>query len=502
MLRKLRIAVSLIFSVLLTIYIIDFAGLMPVWFDVLAEVQLIPALLALNVAIIVGLLLLTVVFGRVYCSSICPLGVYQDVITWFARKINKKKRFRYRKALTVMRWSFVTVTFLAFLGGFTFLLGLLDPYSAFARIATHVFKPAYEAGNNLLALIFTHFGNERFSQVSVYLLSVFSLIVALVTMVVVGYLAWVNGRIYCNSVCPVGTTLGFFSRFSLFKIRINENKCTSCNACARTCKASCISIKGHQIDASRCINCFDCLEVCKDDAINFSYSFKLPIKNRKKIVNASRRRFMMAVGVTGVAASRLIAAKVPGVNSIATGRKSPISPPGSLSVSHLLDKCTSCHLCVTKCPCQIIKPSFLEYGIGGIMQPMLTFENDYCTYDCTICSDVCPTGALQPLTVEQKKLNKMGDVHFVMENCIVFTDETDCGRCYNRCPTDAIQMVDYKGELSIPEVDSSLCVGCGGCEYICPAEPNKAIFVEGIAVHRVVKQKPKEAAKEADSFGF
>jgi ferredoxin len=501
MLRKIRIAISLLIGVLLTIYLVDFAGLLPSKFHILAHIQLVPALLAVNIAILIGLTLLTFVFGRVYCSSICPLGVYQDVITWFSRVINPKKRFRYRKALTAMRWSFLGATFIAFISGSTFLLGLLDPYSAFSRMAIHVFKPAYLAGNNLLTLIFTHYGSDRFAHVSIYLLSVFSLIIALATLLVVGYMAWVNGRIYCNSICPVGTTLGFFSRFSLFKIRINENNCTSCGACARSCKAQCISVKGHQIDASRCINCFDCLEVCKDDAIAFSYSFKLPIKNRKQVVNASRRRFMMAVGVTGVAATHLLAQKVPGVNSIRTGRKLPISPPGSLSVSHLMDKCTSCHLCVSKCPCQIIKPSFLEYGIGGIMQPMLTFENDYCTYECTACSDVCPTGALLPLSIEQKKLNQMGQVRFVMENCIVFTDGVDCGRCYNRCPTEAIQMVDYKNNLSIPETDSSLCVGCGGCEYICPAEPNKAIFVEGIPKHTTIRPKAKEV-KKTDDFGF
>ncbi len=502
MLRKIRIAISLSTAFLLTLYIIDFAGIMPSWFSALAKIQFLPALLSVNVVVLVGLIIATLVFGRIYCSSVCPLGLYQDVITYISRLVNKKKRFRYRKALTVMRWSFVLATVIAFLSGITVLVGLLDPYSNYSRFAVHVIKPAYQAGNNLAALIFTQFDNQTFSKVTIYLISVFSLVTAIVVSVFVGYLAWVNGRIYCNSICPVGTVLGFISKASLFKIRINEDACNSCGACGRTCKASCIDTKNHKIDSSRCINCFDCLDVCSTSAINYNYSFRLPIKNRKKVVNASRRRFMMAVGVTGIAATKLLAENTPLIGSSASVlRRTPITPPGSQGVAHLLQKCTSCHLCVSKCPTNIIKPAFLEYGVGGMLQPTLKFDDDFCNYECTICSDVCPTGALLPLTKEAKLTNQMGQVHFVMNDCIVFTDETSCGACVVNCPTEAVFMVDYKNDLSIPEVDNSKCVGCGGCEYNCPATPRKAIFVEGIDRHKTIKLEKVEEVK-VDDFGF
>jgi len=503
MLRKIRIAVSLFIGILLTLYIIDFAGLMPVWFDNLAKIQFLPALLSVNIVVLISLILITVVFGRVYCSSICPLGLYQDVFTRLSRMVKKKKRFRYRKALTVMRWSFVALAFVAFVSGLNVLVGLLDPYSVYTRFAVHILKPAYLAGNNLAALIFTEFNNHTFYKVSIYLLSISALITAILFSAFVGYLAWVNGRIYCNSICPVGTVLGFFSRFSLFKIRINESACNSCGACGRTCKASCIDTKNHKVDASRCINCFDCLEVCSSSAINFSYSFHLPVKSRKKVVNSSRRRFMMAVGVTGFAASHLLAQKVPFAGSTSVVRKTPLTPPGSQGVDHLLQKCTSCHLCVSKCPSNIIKPAFLEYGVGGMLQPTLNFDNGFCNYDCTICSDVCPTGALLPLTKDAKHTNQMGIVQFVMDDCIVFTEGTSCGACSEHCPTQAVHMVDYKNNLTIPETDTSICVGCGGCEFICPATPRKAIFVEGIERHKTIKLK-KEEVKEVkvDDFGF
>ncbi len=504
MLRKIRIAVSVSTAILLTFYIIDFAGIMPIWFGTIAKIQFLPALLSLNIVVLISLIIATLFFGRIYCSSICPLGLYQDIITHISRLVNKKKRFRFRKALTIMRWSLVLSALIAFLSGMTVLVGLLDPYSSFSRFAVHILKPAYQAGNNLAEFIFTQFDNQTFYKVSIYLISVVSLATTIVISAFVGYLAWVNGRIYCNSICPVGTVLGFISRASIFKIRINEDSCNSCGACGRTCKASCIDTKNHKIDYSRCINCFDCIDVCSTTAINYSYSFRIPIKNRKKVVNASRRRFMMAVGVTSVAATSIFAEKIPIIGSLKSSlRKSPITPPGSLSVEHLMQNCTSCHLCVSKCPSNIIKPAFLQYGVGGMLQPLLNFENDFCNYDCTICSDVCPTGALLPLTKEDKHTNQMGQVQFVMDDCIVFTDETSCGACSEHCPTQAVHMVDYKNDLTIPEIDTSICVGCGGCEFICPATPRKAIFVEGISKHKTIKLiKEKVEEVKVDDFGF
>ena len=141
------------------------------------------------------------------------MGVYQDIVTWARKRFGKKKKFKYKRPLTVLRWSVVGITLIAFFTGFTFLVGLLDPYSAFGRMTVHVLKPAYLAGNNLLETIFTQFGNHTFYKVGVYVASVSSLVVALLTLLVIGWLAAVNGRIYCNSIGPVGTVLGFFSRF-------------------------------------------------------------------------------------------------------------------------------------------------------------------------------------------------------------------------------------------------------------------------------------------------
>ena len=184
-------------------------------------------------------------------------------------------------------------------------------------------------------------------------------------------------------------------------------------------------------------------------------------------------------------------------------RNLPIVPPGGLRVDNLQEKCISCHLCVSKCPSHVIKPAFMEYGLGGMMQPRLYFEHGFCNYDCTVCSDVCPSGALLPITKEEKHRSQVGQVRFVRDNCIVYTDETNCGACSEHCPTQAVHMVPYKNELTIPETDVSICVGCGGCEYVCPAIPHKAIYVEGLKKHNILEfkeEKPEEV--EVNDFGF
>ncbi|SEA19745.1 4Fe-4S binding protein [Proteiniphilum acetatigenes] len=534
MLKRIRITLSVILFSLITLYFLDFREFLPDRVSFLAEIQLIPALLALNIVILVSLAVLTLLFGRIYCSSICPMGVYQDIVAWFSKKLNRKKKYRYSNAKTVLRWSVLAGTTAAFIFGFTFLLGLLDPYGAYGRIVTHLLRPAYLAGNNLLEIIFTSFNNYTFYKVSIYTLSIFSLVTALITLLIIGYMAWRNGRTWCNTICPVGTTLGFLSKFSLFRIRFVDEKCNMCGLCAMKCKASCIDSKNKQVDYSRCVTCFNCIESCNRDAMK--YTLVRPGKKKEtdavpaytyvkeeKQVNESKRRFLSASLITGLAAGNLVAQTVS--DSIFRGgtsntlspegisgdflprrefkRQIPIAPPGTPTFDHLREKCISCHLCVSKCPSHVIKPAFLEYGLGGIMQPKLYFDHGFCNYDCTICGEVCPTGAILPLTKEEKNHTQMGQVQLIIENCIVYYDETSCGACSEHCPTQAVHMVPYKGMLTIPEIRPEICVGCGGCEYVCPAIPYKAIYVEGLRSQNIIEIEHEEVDEIViDDFGF
>lgn len=513
MLKRIRVVLSVLFFGLITFYFLDFADLLPNKFHVLAHIQFVPALMSLSIIILAALIVLTLILGRIYCSVICPMGVFQDAVNWISRKTAKrKKRFRFSPAKTVLRWAVVAVTAVAFLCGFTVVLGLLDPYSAFGRMVTNVFKPVYMWGNNLLESVFSRFGNYTFYQVDASIISISSFIIGLATFLVIGFLAWKHGRTWCNTVCPVGTLLGFVSRFSLFKVRIDETRCTHCMICGTKCKASCIDSKNQKIDYSRCVDCFDCLGSCKEGALVYSLPSaalkKQTDDKQDKVTDTSKRRFLMA-GLTTAAATPEVMAQAKSVIASASGRKSykrqtPITPPGSVSLAHFQEHCTSCHLCVSKCPSHVLKPAFMEYGLQGVMQPTVYFEKGFCNFDCTVCGDVCPNGAIKPLAIEQKHLTQMGKVVFIEENCIVHTDGTSCGACSEHCPTQALSMVPYKDGLTIPHINTDICVGCGGCEYICPARPFRAVYIEGNAVQQDALPfvESEKVEIEVDDFGF
>ncbi len=138
------------------------------------------------------------------------------------------------------------------------------------------------------------------------------------------------------------------------------------------------------------------------------------------------------------------------------------------------------------------------------MKPHLDYDNSYCNYECTVCSDVCPNHAIKPLTKEEKVTTQVGIAHFFKNRCIVEIDGTDCGACSEHCPTQAVKMVPYKGDLRIPKVEPEICIGCGGCESICPARPDRAIIVKANVVHQFASKPKVEEIKEieVDEFGF
>ena len=252
MLRKIRITAAAVFFTVITLLLLDFTGTLHAWFGWMAKVQLLPAVLAVNAGVVAALVLLTLLFGRVYCSVICPLGVFQDVVSRAAAR-RRKNRFRYSLALSWLRYGILVLFLVALAAHFKPVSNLLAPYSAYGRIVSNLFAPLYLWGNNLLAYLAERAGSYAFYTVDVWVKGAATLAVAAVTFIVLAVLAWRNGRTYCNTVCPVGTILGLVSRFAVFKPRIDASKCNGCGLCARNCKASCIDAKAHRIDYSRCV---------------------------------------------------------------------------------------------------------------------------------------------------------------------------------------------------------------------------------------------------------
>lgn len=230
---------------------------------ILAKAQLMPAILAGSLAVVAGIAITTLIFGRLYCSVLCPLGLFQDAVSHFG----KKNRFRFSKGKTALRLGVLIVFAGSILLGIPAIYGLLEPYSAFGRIAA-LCVPAWRAGTGAAMDMA---GQGGFAS-PVWIKGLAAGLSALITLAVIGVLAWKGGRTWCNTLCPVGTALGFLSAFSLLKPRIDAEACVKCGLCARQCKSSCINADTLHIDTSRCVSCFNCLQSCRKKAIAYGLS--------------------------------------------------------------------------------------------------------------------------------------------------------------------------------------------------------------------------------------
>ena len=501
MLRKIRLTLAIVFFALITLLFLDFTGTIHAWFGWMAKIQFLPALLALNVGVVVGLVVLTLVLGRVYCSVICPLGVMQDIVAWFSKK-RKKNRYTYSPALSVLRYVMLAVFGVAMLAGVGSLAALLAPYSSYGRIASNLFAPLYQWGNNLLAYLAERADSYAFYETTVWIKSLPTFLIALVTFLVLIVLAWRNGRTYCNTICPVGTLLGVLAKYSWLKPVIDTDKCVNCNLCARNCKASCIDIKNHRIDYSRCVACMDCIDKCHKGAIRYAHKPSSAAISRKEEVESTqkpgqsasepkaegvgRRAFLTATALAATtAALKAQEMKVDGglatiIDKKKPQRQTPIVPPGAQGISNFTQHCTACQLCVSVCPNEVLRPST---GLMTLMQPEMSYERGYCRPECTKCSEVCPAGAIHPLTTADKSATQIGHAVWIKKNCVPLTDGVECGNCARHCPTGAITMIPSDASdpesVKIPAIDIERCIGCGACENLCPARPFSAIYVEG-----------------------
>lgn len=511
-LKKIRVVLSLLFFFIIGAMFVDFTGkLSGSALHAALHFQFIPSILLLvSTAAFAGLgflviLLVTLLVGRVYCSTLCPLGTLQDIFSFISEKLSpRRKIFRFRAPLNGLRYGITGLLILSLLTGSMLLVNILDPYSAFGKMAYNLFRSPVIFGNNLVSRGLASAGIYSVYPVNWVPLNYAALTLALAWAVMLLWLAAKRGRLYCNTVCPVGTVLGFFARASLFRIALDQSKCNSCGLCSAVCKAECIDPRARTLDFSRCVGCMNCLSPCPDGGVKFVYSWDRESEGMASH-DPSKRSFIKKAGALFTASAlagpaalaqdrekkkEVIRATVPVI------REFPVTPPGAVSQARFNSFCTACQLCVAACPTHVLQPTYFLYGLKGFLQPRMDYITSYCNFDCTVCGEVCPTGAILPLTGEAKKQLQIGKVVFVKENCVVYTNNTDCGACSEHCPTKAVKMVPYTGTLTIPEVEPAICVGCGACEYACPTDP-KSIYVEGNPVH-LQAEKPKEEELEME----
>lgn len=451
---------------------------------VATRMQLFPAIMA-GSAVWLGLWsVATLLLGRIYCSTACPMGTLMDVAARLRMALERRRRgratrYRYEAPSLRGRYSVLAVTGICVALGFTILPSLLDPYSAYARIVAAARCAVVSSAGRAAGI------------------GIASAVVALATLGVVAAVAWRRGRHICTAWCPIGSTLGLVSRYSLYHADVNTDMCVRCSRCADVCKASCIDPADMTVDTSRCVVCFDCMDVCPTGAITYRrdrHRLTTPLlqptrpaatagysKNAaSQPVRMDRRSFLrLGIVVAAATATGRLAASDPAWAPRPLKALNAPLPPGFASRNAYLRRCTACAACVAACPTGVLRPSTREFGLGHTLQPVMDYSAAACATDCNRCTQVCPSGAIMPLTLGEKRRFVIGKARIRLQNCLAYGRGETCGRCARRCPYGALTMTVFSDGRRGPQLDLTKCTGCGQCETVCPSEPYKAIVIEG-----------------------
>lgn len=409
------------------------------------------------------LIILTLLFGRVFCGFICPLGTMID----FFDTILKKSRIKFHKN-NHSKWFVITKStkyivllfiLISALLGISF-VHFFDPFVIFERFLTFVILPVTTYFVGFFSNIKNFFANE-----TVFVLFYF---IAILSLGIFGT------RFWCQYLCPLGGLLSMLSKIAIFKFLFTQT-CSKCSLCRQVCPTDAIDIDKEKIDAGECINCFRCQYECSDRIIKYKVGLKL------SNFNIQRRHFITASGMALVAVPlvRII------VNQRTNGRL--IRPPGAIPELDFLNTCIRCGKCIKVCPTNGLQPCLFESGINGLWTPHLVARIGGCEKNCNFCGQICPPGAIRILPLEEKTYVKIGTAVIDRSRCIAWEQNKVCLICDEACPYNAINNFNETIQnitIGRPFVDERLCTGCGICESRCPLEGRSAIEVYSIGEER------------------
>lgn len=507
----------------------------------LASVQLLPSLATAFAGGLAGsgfawlaILALTALTGRFYCSVLCPLGVLQDASRQIASSVGRlfrkkpgpdvrTKRPAGFARRPVPRVFTVALPAAGILGAALApsVLAWLEPYALAARFSAALFGTTWEAVGEAGVRIGLQLPAPPPRPDATWLA------VAFLPGLLVVLAAVVKPRAFCRWFCPSGALLGPLAGYALFRFHIDAPSCTSCGACERVCRTGAARSVGKRIDASACVSCFDCVAVCPTGSARYGsvrhsrqhaserVSLKKPELTK---VGLSRRNFMLAGGTgvvaaalalpaTGIAASLSARAGPDGASSplktsvVMNGTaRSWASPPGSGSTARFSRLCLSCGLCARSCPSGVLRQGAAWWKFPAVLEPYMDYSRGFCQFECVACGVACPTGAIRQLDVERKTIVAVAKSKLDLPLCIVVEKGTRCGACAEHCPTGAISMARVpRVAFPAPVLDITLCIGCGACETVCPAEPKKALVVSGLAIHETARVLPQRPGSDAQS---
>ena len=427
-----------------------------------------------------SILIVSFIFGRIYCSTLCPLGAFQDIAGALCKPLTGKK-YTFRPQYK-FRYLILIITAVLFILGVPALIGIFDPYSIYVRGASRLLDQAIGAVMDIVTPVLKNYNiYSYYSPGNIGFLLVLPL-------VLIFFAAFFRGRLFCNTLCPVGIILGCVSQAQIIRPTFKEN-CISCGKCEAVCKSECIRVTDRLIDSSRCVMCGNCVAACPVAAMDY-------LKRDIKYDHEKRASIKSMVSIAFFIALPMIKAKkflmnTPALSAlsekIAGSGQYPQIPAGAMSWARLLDKCIGCHACIKRCPSKVLEAAGVKFGLNGVLKPMLNFDKGFCQYDCIECGQACPFGAIMPIGVGEKHKIQAGIAFYDQKLCVIITKGERCGACAEHCPTGALEMKLGEEGIIVPVIEQEFCVGCGACEYMCPIIPEKAIVIKPLAVHQTAE---------------
>lgn len=477
-----------------------------------------------------GIIAITMMLGRVWCNWMCPFGIMHHFFGWIGNRRNTKQMIevnRYRKIYAIKYYILAVMIAMAGLWiiptaidapgqiweayrgaelrqtgvsrviaavetglarsaeehkrtNSTLQIGLLDPIALTVRsMTTSVLPSVHKATES----VYTE--PREYWQAWI------------VGLLFIGFLVanWWIPRFFCRVVCPLGALLGIFSRFALWRIDRDPVRCTDCDLCLKSCEGA--SDPQGDLRKSECFVCLNCIDDCPHDALSFRF---LPRKASEVAYPAVGRRELLLSGLFGLLffpMTRLSG----GVRK--NWQRGVIRPPGSVAEDEFLRRCIKCDQCIRVCPTNVLQPALFEAGLEGLWTPIMISKMGWCELNCTLCSQVCPTGAIREISIaeklgigpfEGKGPVKTGTAFYNQGRCLPWAMDTSCVVCEEVCPvspkaifTRNVEVTDRWGatlELKRPYIDPVKCIGCGICEHECPVKDDPAVYVTAVGESR------------------
>jgi len=443
----------------------------------------------------IGIMVLTVFLGRIFCGFICPFGTLHHLASAIRPALKGRRLIEANTKKPSQRFKyFILIAFiLSAMLGLNY-AGILDPISLLFRSLSMAILPGVGIGLKHISNSLANASHEVFNSLGYMMEDFFSPVLGYEVLsfktgwiigfifLILLFLNRIRPRFWCRTLCPLGALLGILSRLSILKLEKDPNACTNCNLCMKNCQGAASPKPDLQWESSECITCFNCFDACPEDAIKFS--FKWPLKQNR---GPDMGRRAVLGGLTAGIALPLFG----GLDGQGYRVSDPrlIRPPGSLEEKTFLELCQRCGLCMKVCPTNAINPTLTEAGMAGFWTPHLIMTHGHCEYTCTLCGSVCPTGAIEKLTGKEKigRPVRIGSAYIDRGRCLPWSGNTPCIMCEEVCPVSPKSIYLKKSiitgadgnpfEVQLPHVNLKQCIGCGMCENKCPVKGQPAIKV-------------------------